>query len=95
MTTTEINKQLRACVTSLVEKGGLPGDETNKAFLMGGLLTEWLLDNGWEREQPCFWNHKHYKNHFVVTDKRELVVMEYNPETEDLEAVETLPHPVA
>ena len=92
MTTKEINQHLASYVSDLVEKGGLSGDATNRAFLLGGVLAEWLLEHGWDRTQPGFWTHRHYKGFCVVTDTREVVVMQENVVSGELEVVEAMPH---
>lgn len=95
-TTNELNEQLKQCVQNLITNGGVKDNKKNRHYLTGVVQTQWLLEHGWELNQPNFWNHKHYPNHFVVTDDRTLCLMADTGTDEGLVCVNELPfvHPV-
>jgi len=85
MTTNELNTQLDNHVQSLITNGGLPDNELNRAYLLGVVQTEWLVEQGWERNQPGFWDNGKFPNHNIVTDDSTIKVFVYKGEFPGME----------
>ena len=94
MTNTELNESMKKFILLNLKQSGLKDTLQNRLYLTGVTQTEWLLEKGWERTQPCFWKHQHHKDFYFVTDNHKLELYVWSEEQGELVLTEELPHPV-